>query len=49
MGELIVYLNGEYIEESKAKISIYDRGFMWGDAVYDVGRTFTQEGPWQRS
>jgi len=40
MGELIVYLNGEYIEESKAKISIYDRGFMWGDAVYDAGRTF---------
>jgi len=37
---MIVYLNGEYIEESEAKISIYDRGFMWGDAVYDAGRTF---------
>lgn len=36
----IVFLNGEYIEESKAKVSIYDRGFLWGDAVYDIGRTF---------
>lgn len=34
--ERIVYLNGEYIAESEAKISIFDRGFLFADAVYEV-------------
>ncbi|MER5171989.1 MULTISPECIES: D-amino-acid transaminase [Thioclava] len=32
----IVYLNGEYIPEEEAKVSIFDRGFVMGDAVYEV-------------
>ena len=32
----IVYLNGEYLPEAEAKISIFDRGFVMGDAVYEV-------------
>ncbi|WP_126974836.1 D-amino-acid transaminase [Frigidibacter oleivorans] len=32
----IVYLNGEYLPESEAKISIFDRGFVFADAVYEV-------------
>ncbi|TNF10349.1 MAG: D-amino-acid transaminase [Rhodobacteraceae bacterium] len=32
----IVYLNGEYLPEEEAKISIFDRGFVMGDAVYEV-------------
>ncbi|WP_085785280.1 D-amino-acid transaminase [Ketogulonicigenium robustum] len=32
----IVYLNGEYLPEDKAKVSIFDRGFVMGDAVYEV-------------
>jgi len=40
MQEGIVYLNGEYVEESQAKLSIFDRGFLFGDAAYDIGRTF---------
>ncbi len=39
----IVYLNGEYIREDEAKISIYDRGFMWGDCVYEHTRTFQHQ------
>jgi len=31
-----VYLDGEYIKESEAKVSIFDRGFLFGDAVYEV-------------
>lgn len=31
-----VYLNGDYLDDSKAHISIYDRGFMFGDGVYEV-------------
>lgn len=40
MGERIVYLDGEYVPESEAKVSVLDRGFRWGDAVYDAVRTF---------
>jgi len=32
----IVYLNGEFIPENEAKISIFDRAVNFGDAVYDV-------------
>jgi D-alanine transaminase len=31
-----VYLNGEYMPVEKAKISVMDRGFLFGDAVYEV-------------
>lgn len=31
-----VYLNGEYLPEEEAKISVFDRGFVMGDAVYEV-------------
>ncbi|MFT5549183.1 MAG: branched-subunit amino acid aminotransferase/4-amino-4-deoxychorismate lyase, partial [Candidatus Azotimanducaceae bacterium] len=27
----IVYCNGEFIEEQSAKVSIFDRGFLFGD------------------
>jgi D-alanine transaminase len=32
----IVYVNGEFTEEGEAKISIFDRGFIFGDGVYEV-------------
>ena len=38
--EFIVYVNGKLVPESKAVISALDRGFRWGDAVYDTERTF---------
>ena len=31
-----VYVNGEYLPEADAKISIFDRGFLFADAVYEV-------------
>ncbi|OCX61024.1 D-amino acid aminotransferase [Thioclava sp. SK-1] len=31
-----VYLNGEYLPEAEAKVSIFDRGFVMGDGVYEV-------------
>jgi D-alanine transaminase len=30
------YLNGEYTRVSQAKVSVLDRGFIFGDGVYDV-------------
>ena len=32
----IVYLNGEYLPEQEARISIFDRAVTFGDAIYDV-------------
>lgn len=40
MDERIVYLNGSLVLEREAKVSVLDRGFHAGDAVYDVTRTF---------
>ena len=32
----ICYLNGTFLELSEAKVSVLDRGFIFGDAVYEV-------------
>jgi D-alanine transaminase len=32
----ITYVNGEYLPESQAKVSIFDRGFLFADGVYEV-------------
>ncbi|MDD9889297.1 MAG: D-amino-acid transaminase [Gammaproteobacteria bacterium] len=32
----IVFVNGEYVKEEDAVISIFDRGFIFGDGVYEV-------------
>jgi D-alanine transaminase len=32
----IVYLNGEYVPLADAKIPVLDRGFIFGDGVYEV-------------
>ena len=32
----IVFLNGKYIKENEAKISIFDRGLLFADSVYEV-------------
>ncbi|MFT3988177.1 D-amino-acid transaminase [Aestuariivirga sp.] len=32
----IVYVNGEFVPEEQGKISIFDRGFLFADGVYEV-------------
>lgn len=32
----IVYLNGQFLPQDEAKISVMDRGFLLGDGVYEV-------------
>ncbi len=34
--ERIVFINGVYLEENNAKISIFDRGLLFSDSVYEV-------------
>jgi D-alanine transaminase len=32
----IVYLNGAFLPENEAHLSIFDRGFLFGDGIYEV-------------
>lgn len=32
----IVYVNGDYLPEADARISVFDRGFLFADGVYEV-------------
>ncbi|OYU16902.1 MAG: D-amino acid aminotransferase [Rhodobacteraceae bacterium PARR1] len=32
----IVYVNGDYLPEGEAKVSVFDRGFLMADGVYEV-------------
>jgi D-alanine transaminase len=50
---MLVYLNGEFLPRNKALISVEDRGFLFGDGVYEVtralgGRLFEEEAHWRR-
>lgn len=43
MPERFAYLNGAWVPESEAKVSIFDRGFTLGDGVYEAMRTFAHK------
>jgi len=48
-----VYLNGDYLPLTEAKVSVLDRGFLFGDGIYEVipvycGRLFHWEAHYQR-
>ncbi len=36
MAGRIVYVNGDYLPEEEGKVSIFDRGFLFADGVYEV-------------
>ena len=36
MKKRVVYVNGNFVDEDKAKVSVFDRGFLFADAVYEV-------------
>ena len=40
MAERLVYINGEFIPESEAKISVFDHGFLYGDGVFEGIRAY---------
>lgn len=31
-----IYVNGQYVDEAKAVVSVFDRGFLFADGVYEV-------------
>jgi len=38
-----VFINGKYVDEKDAKISIYDSALMFGDMVFEMTRSFNKE------
>jgi branched-chain amino acid aminotransferase len=40
MIDRVVYVNGDFVPENKAAVSVMDWGFSGGDAAYEVTRTF---------
>ena len=39
----LVYMNGKFVTEQDAKISIFDSALMFGDMVFEMTRSFNQE------
>jgi D-alanine transaminase len=37
---MLVYLNGEYVDHSEARVSVDDRGFLFADGIYEVIRIY---------
>jgi branched-chain amino acid aminotransferase len=40
--ELYCYLNGKVVKEGQAVLSPFDRGFLWGDGVYEITPCFNR-------
>lgn len=40
MNDTPCYLNGRYLPISQAQVSVLDRGFIFGDGVYDVAPVY---------
>ena len=38
--EVLVYINGEYVPKSRASVSVYDHGFLYGDGVFEGIRAY---------
>ena len=38
-----VYFNGKFVNESDARISIYDSALMFGDMVFEMTRSFNKK------
>ena len=39
----LVYINGKYVPENEAKISIFDSALMFGDMVFEMTRSFNKK------
>ena len=39
----VVYMNGTFVPEAEARISIYDSALMFGDMVFEMTRSFNKK------
>ncbi len=40
MSELLIYLDGEFVPQAEAKVSVYDHGYLYGDGVFEGIRAY---------
>jgi aminodeoxychorismate lyase len=50
---MVVFLNGKFVPEAKAVVSVFDRGFLYGDGLFEAirvfnGRPFLWSSHWER-
>jgi len=38
--EQFVYISGDFVPESEARISVFDRGFLYGDGLFETMRSY---------
>jgi len=43
MSERLVYINGDFVPEKEAKVSIFDSALMFGDMIFDMTRSFNKK------
>ena len=43
MTSRLVYINGKFVDEKDAKVSIYDSALMFGDMIFEMTRSFNQK------
>ena len=43
MAQRLVYVSGRYVTENEARLSIFDSALMFGDAVFEMTRTYGQK------
>ncbi len=53
MMSALIYLDGKISSPEEARVSVFDRGFLFGDGVYETGRSYNRcflylEEHWQR-
>jgi branched-chain amino acid aminotransferase len=50
---MIAYLNGKFLDQTRAVVSVFDRGFLYGDGLFETirifgGRPFRWDDHWTR-
>lgn len=40
MSELMIYIDGEYLPASQAKVSVFDHGLLYGDGLFEGIRAY---------
>jgi branched-chain amino acid aminotransferase len=41
MGERLIYMSGQLVPKSEAKVSVFDHGFLYGDGVFEGIRVYS--------
>jgi branched-chain amino acid aminotransferase len=41
MSERLIYMNGEFVPKSKATVSVFDHGFLYGDGIFEGIRSYS--------